>query len=222
MVYIPAGEFLMGSNDGYGEKPQHRVYLDAYFIDIYEVTNEQFARFVDATGYQAEGNWKEYFTSSKEKHPVVNVSWNDANAYCKWAGKRLPTEAEWEKAARGTDGRKYPWGNEWDSSKCNSSGDSDGYEGTAPVGSFPAGASPYGVMDMACNVWEWVADWYDKDYYSRSPQQNPQGPDSGIGRVLRGGSWYDSYAIFLRCANRGSRGPSNMSLSSGFRCAQGQ
>jgi formylglycine-generating enzyme required for sulfatase activity len=211
----------MGSPEGEGEpdeQPQHQVYLDAYFIDIHEVTNEQFARFVKATGYQAEGDWRKYYTSDKEKHPVVNVSWNDANAYCQWAGKRLPTEAEWEKAARGTDGRRYPWGKEWDSSKCNASGNVDRYERTAPVGSFPAGASPYRVMDMAGNVWEWVANWYDKDDYRRSLRRNPQGPSSGVGCVLRGGSW-ENGPVDARAANRGWYHADISSADWGFRCA---
>jgi len=221
MAYIPAGEFIMGSPEGEGsndEQPQHRVYLDAYFIDIYEVTNAQFAQFVTATGYQGEGDWRKYYTSGKEKHPVVNVTWNDANAYCQWAGKRLPTEAEWEKAARGTDGRRYPWGNEWAPSKCNAAGSADGYERTAPVGSFPASASPYRVMDMAGNVWEWVADWYDKNYYRRSPQRNPQGPGSGSGCVLRSGSW-ESEPVDVRAANRGWYQADLSSNDWGFRCA---
>ena len=192
MILIPAGEFIMGSPEGEGdanEHPQHPVFLNAFYIDKYEVTNALYKQFMSATGHIAPLFWddEEY---NHPNQPVVRVTWHDAVAYAEWAGKRLPTEAEWEKAARGTDGRIYPWGNEWDSSKCNSGVSGDGYEYTAPVGSFPAGASPYGVMDMAGNVWEWCADWYDKDYYSsQSSQQNPKGPDSGTYRVLRGGSW---------------------------------
>jgi iron(II)-dependent oxidoreductase len=229
MILIPAGEFIMGSPEGEGdddEHPQHTVFLDAFYIDKYEVTNAQYKQFIDATGREAPKYWDDENFNQPDQPVVgvVGVDWYDAVAYAKWAGKRLPTEAEWEKAARGTDGRKYPWGNEWDNQKCNSGADGDGYEYTAPVGSFPDGASPYGVMDMVGNVCEWVADWYDSNYYSRSPQQNPKGPDYGeesaFGGVLRGGSWTIPDATALRCADRYwlSRGIWN--LDWGFRCAQ--
>jgi len=186
MILIPEGEFIMGTSDeqieellrqfpGWNreqfadEQPQHRVYLDDFYIDKYPVTNTQFEQFVKATGCKSEGDWRGYYRKGKEKHPVVNVSWNDANAYCKWAGKRLPTEAEWEKAARGADGRIWPWGNVWDKRKCNSLDRLDSGTGTTtPVGSYPAGASPYGVMDMVGNVLEWCTDWHDEDYYAHS------------------------------------------------------
>jgi formylglycine-generating enzyme required for sulfatase activity len=214
MVLVAAGEFIMGSPEGEGnddEHPQHTVYLDAFYIGKYEVTNEQFAQFVDATDYSTDAekagwgwtgtgkgcepvegaNWLHprgpgSSIEDRMDHPVVQVSWDDAKAYCDWKGVRLPTEAEWEKAARGTDGRKYPWGNQFDY-KCNTS--ESGIADTTEVGSYPDGASPYGACDMAGNVWEWVADWYDADYYREAPDRNPEGPDSGVGRVLRGGSW---------------------------------
>ena len=206
LIYIPAGDFTMGSDDGGSdEKPIHTVYLDAYYIDKYEVTVGQFKKFCNATG----GSMPDQPSSKQgDNHPVVNVTWYDASAYAFWAGKRLPTEAEWEKAARGTDGRKYPWGNEWNGSYCNHGSDaspwtdaSDGYEHTAPVGSFPQGASPYGVMDMAGNVWEWCQDWYDKEYYQSSPSRNSTGPLSGSFRVLRGGCWF-STQLHCRSAYR--------------------
>ena len=211
MIHVPAGEFLMGSKeddpDAYdNEHPQHTVYVSEFWIDKTEVTNAQYRKCVEAgtcrapTTCDSLGGEPTYSDSSKADHPVVCVSWQDAKAYCEWAGKRLPTEAEWEKAARGTDGRKYPWGNNFDSSKVNfcdvnceydhkDSGADDGYRRTAPVGSYPEGASPYGALDMAGNVWEWCQDWYDADYYASSPQRDPQGPGSGTCRVVRGGSW---------------------------------
>ncbi len=216
-VLIPAGEFVMGSDDGDpDEKPRRRVYVDAFLIDKYEVTNSQFRGFMEATGWATPA----FLNNSRfngATQPVVGVSWHDADAYCRWAGKQLPTEAEWEKAARGTDGRRFPWGNaSVDKSKAQYS---DLPAGTASVGSFPDGAPPYGVHDMAGNVWEWVSDWYDKFYYQRAPIYNPKGPDSGQLRVLRGGSWNDGPRN-LRSSNRSSLDPNNRSLNLGFRCAR--
>jgi serine/threonine-protein kinase len=220
LVYVPEGEFLMGSEDDDAyrdEAPEHTVYLDAYWIYQHEVTNELFAAFVSETGFETDAEkkgWSIVFTGSKwqwqevfgahwaapegpgsdvdglSDHPVIHVSWNDAEAYCQWAGGRLPTEAQWEKAARGTDGRKYPWGNE--TLTCSLANYSGCGGRTAPVGSFDAGVSPYGALDMAGNVWEWVADWYDAGYYEKSPNINPIGAESGDFRVLRGGSWFDN------------------------------
>ncbi|MHC9539639.1 MAG: SUMF1/EgtB/PvdO family nonheme iron enzyme [Vulcanimicrobiota bacterium] len=228
MVLIPAGEFQMGNPEGQGsddERPQHRVYLDAFYIYKYQVTNGQFTRFVKETGYNAEGEWMRYAKSGRENHPVVNVTWNDAAAYCKWAGGKLPTEAQWEKAARGTDGRMYPWGNTWDGNRCNwDKGPKvagiaymSGGRGTAPVGSFPSGVSPYGVHDMAGNVWEWCSDWYDESYYQSSPSRNPEGPGRGSSRVLRGGSWYNDDTDGIRCAVRGRITPDYWNYNYGFR-----
>jgi len=222
MILIPAGEFIMGSPEGEGdddEHPQHTVFLDAFYIDKYEVTNAQYKQFMDATGHRAPRDWRDGRFNQPEQ-PVLNVSWEDAKAYAEWAGKRLPTEAQWEKAARGADGRKYPWGNEWDGSKCNSSGGGDGYEYTAPVGSFTAGASPYGMMDMVGNVWEWCLDAYQKDYYGRSPEQNPVNNNftSVDIRVVRGGSWGYYHGNDLRCADRVSYGLTGRYINVGFRC----
>jgi len=217
LVYVPAGSFMMGSEDGNSdEKPVHEVYLDAYWIDRTEVTNAMFERFVEATGHDARPGWR-ITASGKADHPVRYVNWFDADAYCRWAGRSLPTEAQWEKAARGTDGRKYPWGNqEPDESRCNFELNEDG---TTPVGKYsPKGDSPYGVADMAGNVWEWVADWYDEGYYRSAPGENPPGPGSGTGRVLRGGSW-GNVAGSVRSSFRGSDLPDVRSGSNGFRCA---
>jgi formylglycine-generating enzyme required for sulfatase activity len=219
MVRVPAGEFWMGSDDGIDrEKPRHRVYLDAYAIDKYEMTNALYKRFMDATSRAAPLYWNDAKWNGTTQ-PVVGVSWHDADAYCKWAGKRLPTEAEWEKAARGTDGRKYPWGDQWDASRANS--DESKLGKTVPVGSYPSGISPYGAHDMAGNVWEWVVDWFDENYYKKTPERNPPGPPSGERRVLRGGSW-NGTAIGLRAALRSFNSPDRPSyLFIGFRCARG-
>jgi hypothetical protein len=190
MVLVPAGEFLMGSTLADNQKPEHTVYVDAFYLDQYEVTWKQYQEFKLLSRLTVSAG-----SGSGDNYPVVNVNWNDATAYCGWLGKRLPTEAEWEKAARGSGGRTYPWGNEAVDAggiyRANYNTSSDGYSNVAPVGSFPAGVSPFGVYDMAGNVWEWVADWYDESYYSRSPGQNPKGPDSGSSRSFRGGSWHD-------------------------------
>jgi len=220
MVLVPAGPFLMGSDaDDPDEAPQHEVDLPAFEIDLFEVTNAQFAAFVEATGYQTdaekggEAGWRGFYAEGKDNHPVVKVSWNDAVAYCQWLGKRLPTEAEWEKAARGTDGRVYPWGNEWDASRLNSY--QSGYRGTTPVGSFAEGASPYGVFDMAGNVWEWTADWYLP--YPGSGYQDPYFGEKN--RVTRGGGWFEEPPQ-VRTSNRNCTTPTAANDDLGFRCAR--
>ena len=227
MVLVPAGAFLMGSPAGEGsddERPQHRVSLDAFEIDRYEVTVAEYQGCVDAGTCSAPGtdtscNWG---VGGRERHPVNCIDWSQAKAHCEWAGKRLPTEAEWEKAARGTDGRKYPWGNQ--AASCQRAVMYDGGTGcgrnsTWPVGSKPAGASPYGAHDMAGNVWEWVADWYGKDYYASSPAENPSGPESVGARVVRGGAWSD-FPDDLRAANRLRSTPTGRNNYIGVRCAR--
>lgn len=220
-VYIPSGEFLMGSPEGIGksdESPQHIVYLDTFWIMQTEVTNAQYARCVSAGVCSAPDNsrWQD---PAYADHPVTDVDWNQADAYAQWAGGRLPTEAEWEKAARGPStgsgaGRTYPWGEHAPDATlancCKFVND------TTPVGSYPAGVSPYGVLDMAGNVWEWTADWYDSGYYSQSPAQNPTGPTSGDSRVVRGGA-YDWDADVVRVASRNRYNPGFRHWTVGFR-----
>ena len=218
MVWVPAGEFLMGSTTRSSDEQLHTVYLDGYWIYKTEVTLAQYRKFCQATGraMPMEQSWKWQLT-----HPIVDVSWDDATAYAEWAGAALPTEAQWEKAARGTDGREYPWGNAWDASKaqCSKSIFSDAKK-PAPVGSFPTGASPYGCLDMAGNVAEWCADWYGTGYYKTAPAKNPLGPAFGVARVLRGGSWRDANVIwdYFRVANRNSDTPAHRADHIGFRC----
>jgi formylglycine-generating enzyme required for sulfatase activity len=218
MVLIPEGEFEMGSDDGRDDEKPITVYLDAFYMDKYEVTNALYKKFMDATGYKAPRYWDDKKFNAPN-HPVVGVNWNDAVAYTKWAEKRLPTEAEWEKAARGgLVGKKYPWGDELSHDYANYSGTGgkDKWEYTSPVGSFDPNG--YGLYDMAGNVWEWCDSWYDNKYYDNSPKSNPAGPSSGKYRVLRGGSWYGSVDP-LRAADRNADGPPDTSDDVGFRCA---
>lgn len=220
MVYIPAGEFIMGSDDWWPKsQPEHKRYLKAFYIDKYEVTNGRYKRFIDATGRTPPAHWIDgKIPEGREKHPVVFVSWFDANNFCRWEGKRLPTEAEWEKAARGTDGRTFPWGNEFDAKKGNMP--QLGVGDTMPVGSFPEGKSPYGVYDMAGNVFEWTASWF-------KPHPGNTHPDENYGekyKVLKGGSWYD--CTYYKCGisaptyNRIFFNPLTMNNNFGFRCAK--
>jgi formylglycine-generating enzyme required for sulfatase activity len=237
------------------EGPQRSVYLDAFWIDRTEVTVGMFRRFVEATGYETtaervgwghpwregpiEKEWPQVAgadwlhprgpeSRAQDDHPVVQVSWEDAAAYCEWAGGGLPTEAQWEKAARGTDGRTWPWGDTYDGAQGNfcdaqcpvtrwqQAAYDDGYAFTAPVGSFPGGASPYGALDMAGNVWEWVADWYAEGYGEELG--NPPGPASGTERAMRGGAWIDNES-WVRCTLRYQNPPDSRCDDVGFRCA---
>jgi eukaryotic-like serine/threonine-protein kinase len=259
MVFVPEGTFLRGSQDADSwehERPQLQVYVDDFWIDKFEVSNLRFTHFVEATGHvtTAESRGESYVNvndgwvgipgaawhtpegsssniSGRHNHPVIHVSWFDAAAYCQWAGGRLPTEAEWEKAARGTDGRRYPWGNvrkirgyanycdvncPFDKADLDWN---DGYPLTAPTGSFPNGASVYGAMDMSGNVWEWVADWYSADYYHQSTLENPPGPETGYVKVVRGGSWANGEGP-LRTSFRFYNDPWVTYNMYGFRCVQ--
>ncbi len=238
------------------EKPQHSVYLSQYQIGKYEVTRGQYRKFMAAGGYSTRSYWSaagwawkgsrkepRYWAADQDwasehgedpqpftqtdSHPVVGVTYYEAEAFCNWAGGHLPTEAQWEKAARWTGSypNVYPWGNVWDAEKCNNYGDHNSAGGgylrwqTAPVGSYPSGASPYGLQDMAGNVWEWCRDWYSSSYYSVSPSTDPQGPTSGGYRVLRGGGWRGS-DYGNRCADRSDDDPNSNWSSHGFRLAR--
>ena len=257
MVCVPSGSFLMGSQADAisslleadqrvskeffrAEYPQHEVFLSTFYIDRYMVTNAQYQLFMQATGHPAPKYWrdapdaggKSLFPVGEKNpdHPVVGVAWQDASAYCKWSGKRLPSEAEWEKAARGgLMGQIYPWpsrikeriNSQLSREKANYGGvgGPDRWHWTAPVGSFPP--NQYGIFDMAGNGFEWCNDWYAEDYYSRSPARNPLGADTGLTRVLRGGSWnnnlYGKYQ--MRCAYRFHLRPKTRNMVIGFRCA---
>ncbi|MAE18600.1 hypothetical protein CMK12_06675 [Candidatus Poribacteria bacterium] len=225
MVLIPAGSFEMGDSKNEPEewmedsKPVHTVELDAFYMDVHEVTVGQFREFVNQSGYKYGGNWDSVTKLSPgDGYPMVEVNWNDAVAYAKWAGKRLPTEAEWEYAARGgLVGKRYPWGDEITHDDANY----DRKVGKlAVVGSYPANG--YGLYDMAGNAWEWCQDRYGENYYSSSPAKNPPGPGSGSYRVLRGGACYDNASNYhLRVAYRSNYIPAGRYLGLGFRCVSG-
>ena len=221
MVLVPAGKFTRGSSLGDDEKPVRQISLNAFYMDKFEVTVGQYARYLEATDMEEPPDWSTMNQAQHLRRPVVNVSWEDAVNYCKWAGKRLPTEAEWEKAARGTDGRIYPWGNEAPTRLHANYGrkDWDDHLALAPVGSYEAGKSPYGIYDMAGNAWEWVFDWYELDSYKKGPEKNPIGPAKGDEKVVRGGSWL-YVSEFLRSAHRFNAQPMNRHFGYGFRCAK--
>jgi formylglycine-generating enzyme required for sulfatase activity len=223
MVYVPGGDFSMGSLVGTAnEQPVHNVSLDDYWIDRTEVTNAMYHMCVQAGAclrpmvFSSNTHYGYYFFEPYANFPVIALKWSSAEAYCTWAGRRLPTEAEWEKAAVGTDGRTYPWGNDLPNSGLLNFNRPTG--DAAAVGSFPFGASPYRVLDMAGNLTEWVADWYAADYYASSPSSNPTGPVEGQYKVLRGGSWHsDEYLV--RSADRHWLAPDTRDVVVGFRCA---
>ncbi|MBX3237036.1 MAG: formylglycine-generating enzyme family protein [Nitrospiraceae bacterium] len=222
MVLIPSGAFTMGSDKGEDdERPMHQVSLDSFYIDRTEVTVSQYADFLRLEHADPPFKWHEARESSHGNKPVVGIDWFDAREYCRWRGGRLPTEAEWEKAARGTDGRTYPWGEEHPTKAHVNAGQTKwvGYDSLARAARYERGKSPYGVYDMAGSLWEWVADWYDQAYYQSAPRNNPPGPAAGPLRVLRGGAWNnDSRAI--RAANRAAYAPNARRNDVGFRCAK--
>lgn len=227
MVLIPSGHFLMGNPQGHGrfdEQPQRKIFIDSFEIDQVEVSNKRYLDFIKSSKRKEPPN--PYGTSrlSETKGinhlPVVQVTWYDAVDYCRWAGKRLPTEAEWEKAARGEQGSRFPWGHSIPTTlNANFDIDWNGTETLYPVGTRESNQSPYGVFDMAGNVREWVSDWYDPYYYSNSPEHNPKGPDTGVLKGIRGGSWH-SFKSDLRGAARGKGGFALKTDGIGFRCAR--
>ena len=250
LVFVPAGEFTMGSKLYASERPPHQVNLSAYWVDQTVVTNEMFVAFLNDVVSQTlvdSGNYVRFkdnviyaltcigctrwtdrivwdgvkFSSAPgyENHPVLLVTWAGADAYCSWAGRRLPTEAEWEKAARGTDARTYPWGEASPDDSLLNFADKVG--DTTEVGKYPDGVSVYGALDMSGNAWEWVSDWYGETYYQSSPSTDPLGPDSGDHKVARGNGWYDIFND-VRSAYRSSLFPNTAFDNLGFRCARSQ
>ncbi|ULA62384.1 MAG: FGE-sulfatase domain-containing protein [Nitrospira sp.] len=233
MVFIPEGSFPMGvphgdRDGGRDEYPRHDVFVSEFYIDKFELTNSRYLEFVKATKHRIPQNptnatrnlWQgDTITESLADRPVINVDWADANAYCQWAGKRLPTEAEWEKAAKGTADRRFPWGNVEPTNKhLNFNQQWIGEKTLMPVGSYELGKSPFGVYDVAGNVWEWVNDWYDAKYYEKSPAKNPTGPETGTKRVLRGSGWQNETPT-VRIFTRVDSDPTMRNESTGFRCA---
>ncbi len=240
MIKIPAGEFLMGNHGGArNQRPEHMVELDSYYIDQFEVTMERYQAFLDETRHELPPLWDDYAaTDTAKTHPAVGMAWDSANAYCAWAGKRLPTEAEWEKAARGEDGRRYPWGHMqpfvdiarynlgttgWVSYELTLAPVTSGVSGMSIRHGLTQGTkSPYGLYHMAGNASEWVADWYDRAYYEQSPKKRPTGPAEGTRKVYRGGSWEDP-PKWLEVTARRSAEPNfpidANDLTIGFRCA---
>jgi formylglycine-generating enzyme len=225
MVEIPAGEFILGSDQGgFNEKPAHTAFLETYWIDRYEVTNQQYMEFVEATGHRQPGPPSRYARKLEvlrgPRQPIVYVSWHDADKYCGWKGKRLPSEKEWEKAIRGTDGRTWPWGEGLNSHPANFAGEADGFLVAAPVGSFPRDQSEFGVFDGAGNVMEWTDDWYVENLYSQetSGSKGSDQPPSTY-KTMRG-SGYTSHGVDLRITNRSFMVPDFRDETIGFRCAR--
>jgi formylglycine-generating enzyme len=241
MKFIPAGKFLMGSK-GWGEfeEPIHEVFVDEFLIDETSVTNVEFSKFVQETNFKTSAenkgfamgykngvmkeiaglNWKSYFNNDRLNHPVVLVSWNDANEFAKWVGKRLPSEAEWEKAARGSLVQNlYPWGNEEPKNEtCNWGKQTMDFPATTDVKTFLP--NDFGLYDMAGNVWNWCNDWFGETFYSSQNQENPTGAEEGITKVRRGASFNVIQTFRLRCANRGAYSPDNFAINIGFRCVK--
>ena len=241
MVPIPSGSFLRGSPEGVGmpnERPARQIELSAFEIDRLPVTFADFGAFIEGGGYLARAVWSDegwefcqraqltrprFWSEPEWAHvtgptqPVCGVSWYEAEAFARWADKRLPTEAEWEKAARGTDGRTYPWGDDWAEERCSYRGGP--LRAAPPVGRYPLGASPYGVWEMAGGVWELCSDWYDEGYWEVAPSLDPQGPPQGVLKAARGGAWH-AVPLLNRTANRNAWRPTARFSNVGFRCAR--
>lgn len=223
MILIPAGTFIMGSNQAEREKPHHEVMLDSYYVYKHPVTVAQYQKFCRERGRDMPA--APYFNPHwvHGDHPVVLITWQDATSYCVWAETALPSEAQWEKAARGTDGRIFPWGNDWDIQKvCSEVKAPNRVKGTDSIGSYPLGVSPYGIHDMAGNVAEWCRDWYDETFYqsAEARMKNPVNLKVSDFRTLRGGSYYQANSDYFRCANRGMSDPDNTFASAGLRCVR--
>jgi formylglycine-generating enzyme required for sulfatase activity len=210
LALVPGGKYLAGD-------PVFEVELPAYYLGLHPVTNGQYGRFVKETGHRVPDNkiWQE---QGKKWHPVTNVSWEDARAYCRWAGLRVPGELEWEKGARWVDGRKYPWGDEWDEKKCRNE-KNKGSETTSSVWGYAEGESPWGLYQMSGNVWEWCEDWYEKEAYDRYKQGDLTRPKSGSARVVRGGSWLVGRPDVFLGSRRRRSSPGIRYVYFGFRCA---
>jgi formylglycine-generating enzyme required for sulfatase activity len=225
MVEIPEGTFTMGFDGTQAledERPAHRVWLDAFTMDLHEVTTAHYGVFLRATDRPAPWLWNTVDLGQQGDRPVIGVDWADADAYCRWAGKRLPSEAEWEKAARGSDGRLFPWGNQTPTSAVANFALGARFSYglvLVPVQSYDQGKSAYGLYQMAGNVWEWVQDWYAANYYEMSSERNPHGPPQGQFKVLRGGSWSD-LPKYLLTYGRFKLPPETRNSYTGFRCAK--
>lgn len=238
MNLIPAGTFIMGSNEQFvlsavrwceesgsndpclrseyeNELPYHEVTLDAFYMDVTEVTNAHYRVCVEAGDCTPPADRRFFDDPQYEDYPVVFVTWHDARKYCEAMDERLPTEAQWERAATGQGWIAFPWGEAWDPTLANT--EEQGGNSLQPVGQYPGGASPFGILDMSGNAWEWVADWYDPQYYQSSPQHNPLGPPAGSDKVLRGGG-FSSHFYYARTTNRGFAPPDSSSIYRGFRC----
>ena len=218
MVYVPPSHFIMGADFGEpNEAPRHRIWLDGFYVELYETSNARYKACV-AAGVCRRSRFHDDPELGRDDHPVAGINFREATTYCRWRGRRLPTEAEWERAARGLEERRWPWGDDFDARKVNMRNPDDGWDGSAPVGSFPEGRSPVGAYNMAGNVWEWTTDWSSGNYYRRSPSKRPKGPKSGKRRIIRGGSWRYDIPFYVSAHNRSNARPGSRFTHLGVRC----